>query len=144
MYQTQAPILEALRVRGVSPTVLAAAVTASDDSGRPLRDVLVDDGIVTEIELAEALAQAYGLKCVDLVGYPVDAAATAKIPYPLARRHRVLGIALDDAEIVVAVADPGDVLALDDVRAATGLTVRPVVAARDELIKAIDRFQRSE
>jgi type IV pilus assembly protein PilB len=42
------------------------------------------------------------------------------------------------------VADPGDVLALDDVRAATGLTVRPVVVARDELAKAIERFQRSE
>jgi type IV pilus assembly protein PilB len=144
MYQTQGPILEALRVRGVSPTVLSAAVAASDESGRPLRDVLVGDGIVTEVELAEALGQAYGLKCVDLVGYPIDAAATAKIPYPIARRHRVLGIALDDDEIVVAVADPGDVLALDDVRAATGLTVRPVVAARDELIKSIDRFQRSE
>lgn len=144
MYQTHGPVLEALRVRGVSPTVLAAAVTAADETGRALRDVLVGDGIVTEVELAEALAQAHGLKSVDLVGYPIDAAATAKIPIALARRHRVLGISLDDEEIVVAVADPGDVLALDDVRAATGLVVRPVVVARDELLKAIERFQRSE
>lgn len=144
MYQTHGPILEALRTRGISPTVLSAAVTAADGSGRLLRDVLVDDGIVTEVELAEALAQAYGLNAVDLVAYPVDAAAAAKIPVALARRHRVLGISIDDDEIVVAVADPGDVLALDDVRAATGLSVRPVVAARDELLKAIDRFQRSE
>ncbi len=144
MYQTHGPILEALRVRGISPTVLSAAVTAAEESSRPLRDVLVDDGIITEVELAEALAQAYGLKSVDLVGYPIDAAATAKIPIGLARRHRVLGIAIDDEEIIVALADPGDVLALDDVRAATGLSVRPVVVARDELQKAIDRFQRSE
>ncbi len=144
MYQTHRPILEALRVRGVSPTLLAAAVDAADESGRTLRDVLIDDGIVTEIELAEALAQAYGLKTVDLTGYAIDAAATAKIPFALARRHRVLGISLDDDEIVVAVSDPGDVLALDDVRAATGLLVRPVVVARDELLKAIERFQRSE
>jgi type IV pilus assembly protein PilB len=144
MYQTHGPILEALRVRGVSPTVLSAAVTAADESGRPLRDVLVDDGIVTEVELAEALAQAYGVTCIDLDSYPIDAAATAKIPFALARRHRLLGISLDDEEIVVALADPGDVLALDDVRAATGLTVRPVVVPRDELSKAIERFQRSE
>jgi len=144
MYQTYGPILEALRARGVSPTVLSAAVRAAEEAGRPLRDVLVDDGIVTEVELAEALAQAYGLNSVDLVGYPIDAAATAKIPIGLARRHRVLGISIDDDEIVVAVADPGDVLALDDVRAATGLSVRPVVAARDELLKAIERFQRAE
>jgi type IV pilus assembly protein PilB len=144
MYQTHGPILEALRVRGVSPTVLSAAVTASDESGRNLRDVLIDDRIVTEVELAEALALAYGLKSIELMGYPIDAAATAKIPLALARRHRVLGISIDDEEIVVAISDPGDVLALDDVRAATGLSVRPVVVARDELLKAIERFQRSE
>ena len=144
MYQTQGPILEALRVRGVSPALLSNAIDTSDESGRPLSDVLVGDGVVTETELAEALADAYGLHAVDLVAYPIDAAAAAKIPVSLARRHKVLGISLDDDEIVVAVSDPGDVLALDDVRAATGLTVRPVVAARDELLKAIDRFQRSE
>jgi type IV pilus assembly protein PilB len=144
MYQTHGPVLEALRTRGVSPTVLSAAVDAASDSGRPLRDVLIDDGLVTEVELAEALAEAYGLKAIELDTFPIDAAATAKIPIALARRHRVLGIALDDDEIVVAVADPGDVLALDDVRAATGLQVRPVVVARDELLKAIERFQRSE
>ena len=144
MYQTQGPVLEALRMRGVSPTLLAAAVTASDESGRSLADVLVGDRIVTEAELAEALADAYGLHAIDLVSYPIDAAAAAKIPVALSRRHRVLGISLDDDEIVVAVADPGDVLALDDVRAATGMTVRAVVAAKDELYKAIDRFSRSE
>jgi type IV pilus assembly protein PilB len=144
MHQTYGPVLEALRARGVSPAVLATAVVASDDSGRALRDVLLGEGIVTEVELAEALAQAYGLNYIDLDGYAIDATATATIPFALARRHRVLGIAIDDDEIVVAVSDPGDVLALDDVRAATGLRVRPVVVARDELAKAIERFQRSE
>jgi len=58
MYQTHGPMLEALRVRGVSATVLSAAVSASDESGRPLREVRLGDGIVTEVELAEALAEA--------------------------------------------------------------------------------------
>ncbi len=125
-------------------SVLDDAVRTADESGRPLRDILVAQGAVTEVEVAEALAEAYGLKTVDLVGYPLDVAAAAKIPIALSRRHRVLGIAIDDEEIVVATADPGDVLALDDVRAATGLQVSPVVVARDELNKAIDRFQRAE
>jgi type IV pilus assembly protein PilB len=56
----------------------------------------------------------------------------------------MLGIGFEEGEIVVAVADPGDVLALDDIRAATGVQVRPVVAARDELSRAIDRLQRAE
>jgi type IV pilus assembly protein PilB len=144
MYQTYGPVLEALRVRGLSAAVLDDAVRSSDDTGRPLRDVLVDQGVVTEIELAEALAEAYGIKSVDLAAYPIDLAAAARIPVAMARRHRVLGIAIDDDEIVLALADPGDVLAIDDIRAATGLSVRPVVVARDELNKALDRFQRSE
>ncbi len=145
MYQTSAgPVVDALRQRGVSEAAIEYALAMASESGRPLRDVLVDEQIVTEIELAEALAEAYGIKSVDIISYPVDLAAAAKIPVALSRRHRVLGIAIDDEEIVVAVGDPGDVIAIDDVRAATGLVVRPVVAARDELNKAIDRFQRSE
>ncbi|MGN6606231.1 MAG: GspE/PulE family protein [Jatrophihabitans sp.] len=144
MYQTHGPVLEALRLRGVSPSALQQALREADSSGRPLHEVLVDDRLVTDLELAAALADAYGLQSVDLAAYPIDASAAARIPLPMARRHRVLGIAFDEEGIVVAVADPGDVLALDDVRAATGLQVRPVVVARDELNKAVDRFQRTE
>jgi type IV pilus assembly protein PilB len=144
MYQTSEPMLGTLRLRGLSRTALEEAAEKAEASGKQLRDVLVDDGVITEVELAEALAEAYGLQSIDLAMYPVDLAAAARIPVALSRRHRVLGIAIDDTEIVLALADPGDVLAIDDVRAATGLHVRPVVVARDELNKAIDRFQRSE
>ena len=144
MFQTYGPVLDALRVRGLSASVLDDVVASAAESGKALRDVLISKGVVTEIELSEAVAEAYGLKTVDLTTYPIDLAAAARIPVALARRHHVFGIALTDEEIVVAVADPGDVLALDDVRAATGLLVRPVVVARDELNKAIDKFARSE
>ena len=144
MYDNHAQLLDALRVRGVRPGLLEAAVRSSDESGRQLRDILVADGAVTEVEVAEALAEAYGLKSIDLSTYPIDATAAAALPMALARRHRILGIAVDGEEIIVAVADPGDVLALDDVRAATGLVVRPVVVARDELMQALDRYQRAE
>ena len=137
-------VVAALRARGLG--ALPSRTRSASPKSPAVRCATCwsTSGIVTEIELAEALAEAYGLKSVDIVGYPVDLAAAAQIPVALSRRHRVLGIAIDDEEIVVAIADPGDVLAIDDVRAATGLQVRPVVVARDELNKAIDRFQRSE
>jgi type IV pilus assembly protein PilB len=144
MFQTYGPVLDALRLRGHDVLQLNAAVSSATDSGKALRDVLVDDRVVTEIELADALADAYGLTSVDLSTYSIDSQATAKVPVTLARRHSVLGIGFDGEEIVVAVTDPGDVLALDDVRAATGMPVRPMVAARDELTKLIDRIARSE
>ena len=66
----------------------------------------------------------------------------ARIPLTLARRHQMLPIAINDTVITVAVGDPGDVLALDDVRAATGLMVRPMVVTKDDLDRLLDRYTR--
>ncbi len=144
MYQMYRPLLDALARRGADAIALQSAADEAERSGRSIRDVLINDRIVTEVELTEASGDVYGISSVDLVGFPIDAAAAAAIPLPLVMRHRVLGIALTDDELIVAISDPGDVVALDDVRAATNLSVRPVVVARSELRKAIDRLQRED
>jgi type IV pilus assembly protein PilB len=136
------PLLDALQARGADAAALQEAAEEAERSGRSIRDVLINDLVVTEIELIEASADVNGLNSVDLVGYPIDAAALAKIPLALTLRHRVLGIAINEDELVVAVSDPNDVVALDDIRAATGMKIRPVVAARTELRKIIDRLKR--
>ncbi|MCW2538678.1 MAG: hypothetical protein JWN95_403 [Frankiales bacterium] len=135
-------VVESLSRRGLSDTVLAAAIAAAERTGRPLRTVLVDDQIVTEFELASAVADAYGLDAVELSTFAIEPAAMKRLPLALARRHHMLPIAATDTTITVAVSDPGDVLALDDVRAATGLIVRPVVTSRDEITKLLDRYTR--
>jgi type IV pilus assembly protein PilB len=144
MDETFRPLLEALKQRGVDPRAVEEAVDEADRTGRSIRDVLINDAVVTEIELTEASADAYGINSVDVLSYPIDPAAVAKIPLALVLRHRVLGLAINGNEIVVGVTDPGDIVALDDVRAATGLVVRPVVAARSELRRIIDRLQRED
>jgi type IV pilus assembly protein PilB len=144
MYQMFRPLLDALARRGADALALQNAAEEAERSGRSIRDVLINDRVVTEVELTEASGDVYGLSSVDLVGYPIDAAAAAAIPLALVLRHRILGIAMTDDELVIAVSDPGDVMALDDVRAATTLTVRPVVVARSELRKVIDRLQRED
>jgi type IV pilus assembly protein PilB len=135
-------ILSALLARGGSEELLAAAVDTAESSGRSLRSVLVDDQLITEIEYASAVADAYGVEAVELANFPVDTAAMATVPLALARRHRMLPIARTDITVTVAVADPGDVIALDDIRAATGLIVQPVVVPVDELAKLLDRYAR--
>ncbi len=142
MYQSYRPLLDALVRRGADTAAVDDAVEESERSGRSIRDVLINDSIVTEFGLAEALADAHGTSSVDLVGYPIDAAAVAKIPLAMILRHRVLGIAIQGNELVVATSDPDDVVALDDLRAATGMVIQPVVAARTELRKLIDRLKR--
>ncbi len=144
MYQTYRPLLEALRQRGANPRRLEEAAEEAERTGRSIRSILINDHVVTETDLTAASADAYGIKFVDLVGYQIDPAAVAKIPLALVLRHRVLGLSISGDEIVVGITDPGDVVALDDVRAATGLVVRPVVVARSELRKIIDRLRREE
>ena len=144
MYRSYRPLLDALARRGLSVADIEEAAKESERTGRSIRDVLVNDSVITEFEMAEALAESHGMGCVDLVGYPIDPVAAGKIPFSLVLRHRVLGIAITDNELVVATSDPDDVVALDDVRAATGMVIRPTVAVRSELRKVIERLKRND
>ncbi len=144
MHQIYRPLLDALSRRGIDAADVQEAVSESERTGRSLREVLLKRSFITEFGLAGALADAHGLASVDLVGYPVEPAAAARIPFPVVLRHRLLGIAIAGDELVVAISDPDDVVALDDVRSATGMLIRPVVVARSELRKLIDRLKRQD
>ncbi len=144
MFQSYRPLLDALQARGVDALLLQDAAEEAERSHRSIRDVLINDSVVTEMELTEASADAQGVNSVDLVGYPLDVTAMAKIPLPLVIRHRVLGIGFSGDSLVVAISDPSDVVALDDIRAASGMNIVPVVAARSELRKLVDRLKREE
>jgi type IV pilus assembly protein PilB len=144
MYQKFSPLLDALKAQGVDPQALERAADEAERAGRSIRAVLINDQVVTEDQLTEASAEAYGYHFVDLVGFPVEPAALAKIPLPLVLRHRVLGLSMTEDAITVGITDPDDIVALDDVRAATGLNVRPVVVARTELRKIIERVRRED
>jgi type IV pilus assembly protein PilB len=144
LFPSYRPLLDALQARGVDALLLQEAADEAERSRRSIRDVLINDSVVTEMELTEASADAHGVNSVDLVGYPLDVTAMAKIPLGLVTRHRVLGIGFSGDSLIVAVSDPSDVVALDDIRAASGMNVIPVVAARSELRKLIDRLKREE
>ncbi|MGI3779796.1 MAG: GspE/PulE family protein, partial [Janthinobacterium lividum] len=144
MFQTYRPLLDALVRRGADPEAVERAAETVEQTGRSIRDVLINDSIITEYELTEASADAHGIASVDLVGFPVDPAAVAAIPLALVLRHRVLGIAINGNELTVATSSPDDVMALDDIRAATGMVIRPMAAARTELRKLTDRLKRQD
>ncbi|MBO3739649.1 GspE/PulE family protein [Actinoplanes flavus] len=142
MDQTFRPLLDALKQIGVDPAAVDRAAAEAQRSGRSVRAVLINDQVVTEEQLTEAAAAAFGIKTLDLVGFTPEPAALKRIPLPVVLRHRVLGLAINGNELVVGVTDPADVVALDDVRASTGMTIRPVVVARSEVRRIIERLQR--
>jgi len=139
-----ASLSEILIIRGLMPITSMDQVT-----GDPTRDdahvaELVEDGVVTESQVASARAAQLGLPFVDLTDYPIDQSAVALVPVALLRRHEVLPIGRDGDRLLLAMADPRDVLALDDIRAAVRMQARPVVAERGDLLAALDRFVRSD
>jgi type IV pilus assembly protein PilB len=112
--------------------------------GRSLGRVLVDRGILSESQLVAALAQQIGLRFVDLSEFPVDGSAVARVPEPVCRRHTALPIGYEEGRLLVAMADPANVFAIDDIRSLTGLEVKPLVATRADVIQAINRYHRAD
>jgi len=128
----------------VTPADLGVALTEQAERGQSLGRVLVELGMLTEAQLVSALAQQVGMDFIELSDFAVDHAAVALVPGTLCRRHTVLPIGFENGAIRLAMADPGNVVAVDDVRNVTGIQVRPVVATRDDLLQAIDRYCRSD
>ncbi len=128
----------------VTPQQLAGAVQEQRRLGRSLGRVLVDLGVLSEGQLVAALATQIGLKFVDLSDYPVDGSAVSRIPAPVSRRHNALAIGYDEGKLVVAMADPANVFAVDDIRSMTGMEVRAVVATKADVLAAINRYHRGD
>lgn len=128
----------------VTEAQLLAALDEQNALGMSLGRTLVELGILTESQLVRALAAQVGMEFVDLDEYPVDRAAVATVPATVCRRHSVLPVALRDGALVLATPDPGNVVAVDDVRTLSGMRVVPVVAAYDNVLRAIDRFCRAD
>ena len=113
--------------------------------GLPLGQALIEAGIVDSGQLAQALAERNGLEYVDLNVFDVDKGAASMIDGAKARRYRTIPIAfLADRELLVATADPANLLALDDITMATGLEVRRAVASPEDIDALIENLGRLE
>ncbi|MCG2800107.1 MAG: Flp pilus assembly complex ATPase component TadA [Cellulomonas sp.] len=123
---------------------LLAALDEQVSKGQSLGRTLVELGILSEDQLVRALAAQVGMKFIDLDDYAVDRAAVAVVPAALCRRYTVLPVAFVNGALLLATSDPGNVLAVDDVRTASSMPVTPVVATRDNLLRALDRFCRAD
>lgn len=135
---------EILIIRGLMPITSLDVATGDPQADEAHVRELLQDGVVTESQVASARAAQLGLPFVDLTEYPVDSSAVALVPMQVLRRYEVLPIGRDGDRLMLAMADPRDVLAIDDVRAAVRMQVRPVVAERNDLLAAIGRFVRSD
>jgi type IV pilus assembly protein PilB len=116
-------------------------VGAARNAGRPPEEMLMDEGIIDADALARATAERYGLDHLDLAEYHVDMGAANLVPVVAARRHAAIPVGYtDDKTLLVAVADPADVLALDDIQMATGLDCEAAVASMEDIQALLGRL----
>jgi len=128
----------------VTPVQLEVALEEQRRLGRALGRVLVDLQILTEGQLVASLEEQIGMRFVDLSDYPVDGSAVSRVPDSVCRRHTALPIGYDEGKLVVAMADPANVFALDDMRSMAGMEIRPVVATKPDVLAAINRYHRGD
>ncbi len=129
-------------IRGglLSAEQLDEALAIQRAEGGKLGQVLVRKLVLTEEDIARTLADQKGYPFISLTAYAVDRAAVAMIPERIARRRLVLPVGFSEDAIVLAMADPLDVEAIDDVKLQTGMDVQPVVATATQIQYAIDKF----
>ena len=117
------------------------AIEGARTAGRPPEALMLEQGAVNGDQLSRAVAERYGLDHVDLSAYQVDMAAANLISVNTARRYRALPVGFVDREtLLVAMADPTNVLAVDDIQIATALDCRVAVAAEEDIEALISRL----
>jgi type IV pilus assembly protein PilB len=106
---------------------------------KKLGEIIVNQGLATEDEIAQALSLQLGIPLVDLNNTPVEPQAIELIPEKVARKHLIVPISLDDRDLHVAMADPLSFEAFEDVRFASGYTLKTTIATRTGVLWAIDQ-----
>ena len=139
-----ASLTEILILRGVVPIENLDTISGSWGEDEEAVKQLVERGMVTPVQLASARAAQADLPFVELVDFPVERTAIALVPSAVCRRHLVLPIGLVGDILTLAMADPGNVFAIDDVRAIARMQVKAVVAEESDLRAAIDRYHRAD
>ena len=120
-----------------------AAVLAAREAGVPPEQMLVDEGVITAEQRGRAVAERLGLEFLDLSQHRVDMAAVNLLPADVAKRCELVPIGREgDRTLVVAMADPANVVAIDDVEIQTGMSVRAAVATREDILAVITQANR--
>src|SRR3989338_7447073 len=112
----------------LSPQNLTQALQVHKEKGGQLSQILVQLNYVKENDLLSALSQGLGLPVIDLVRFKIDPQVVKMISGELAKRYQLIPISKMGKNLTLAMADPLNIFAIDDVKALTGYEINPVIA----------------
>ena len=132
-----------LKENMISPPQLQEALQHQKMNGGKLGKSLVSLGYVRDEDITALLSRQYGVPSINLDHFEVDPAVIKLIPAETARKYQILPLSRSGATLTIAMADPTNVFAMDDIKFMTGYNVEPVVASESALEEAAERYYGS-
>ncbi|GAC90793.1 type II secretion system protein E [Anoxybacillus flavithermus NBRC 109594] len=108
--------------------------------GQKLGDALLQRGYITEQQLIEVLEFQLGIPHVSLYRYPIDPKLMNLVPKEFAKRNMLIPLKQEGDRLFVAMADPMDFFAIDDLRLSTGFHIEVAIASKDDILRAINKY----
>lgn len=119
---------------------LQASIREGEESGDPLRKVLVRKGLISEDDVCTFFEEQMGIPRIDLKNYLIDPKTLALVPEGLAKKHHLIPLFKTGDSLTIATADPLNVIALDELRLKTKFNIEPAVSTETEINTAISQY----
>ena len=129
-----------LKEKRISPEQLQEALNYQRQHGGKLGFNLVKLGYVTDDEITALLSKQYGVPSIALGQFEIDPGVVKLVPADTAQKYQIVPLARAGATLTIAMTDPTNVFAMDDIKFMTGYNVEPVVASETAVIEAIARY----
>ncbi len=128
----------------ITPEQLSSALKEQEESGRMMGSILVGMGALKDSDLLQFLSEQHGVPSIKLSEFQIDPEVLKIIPAGVASKYQVMPISAKDSTLTVAMIDPGNIFALDDIKFLTGYRVEALIAAENSVNEAIEEYYRVE
>jgi type IV pilus assembly protein PilB len=123
----------------ISSEQLDQALKVQKESSGRLGSVLVKLGFLSDEEVTNFLSRQYGVPAINLSYFEIDPAVVKLIPYETAKRYQILPLSRVGSSLTIAMVDPTNVFAMDDIKFMTGFNIEPVVASESSIMGGIEK-----
>ncbi|HEY7059201.1 MAG TPA: hypothetical protein VH458_21860, partial [Vicinamibacterales bacterium] len=129
-----------LKEKRISPAQLQETLTFQKSNGGKLAFNLVKLGFIKDDEITALLSKQYGVPSINLSQFEIDPSIAKLIPAETAHKYQIVPLSRSGATLTIAMTDPTNVFAMDDIKFMTGYNVEPVVASEAAVADAIQRY----
>src|SRR6188768_3835321 len=129
-----------LKEKRITPEQLQEALNYQRQKGGKLGFALVSLGFAKEAEITALLSKQFGVPSIAIGQFQIDPSVIKLIPAETAQKYQIIPLSRSGATLTIAMTDPTNVFAMDDIKFMTGYNVEPVVASETAVLEAIQRY----